>query len=201
MFFHIDYWNDYYPSTTSNPIMSSTMKRSFGTFSLATSHEWNGEFIAGQDSDQILIVQNDAVLCHPLDVNLWKEYAYVGAPWNLHHIQYYSRMPLSWRFWHSEASNNNSKIDEIPSYPSDTCHNPDHGGLSIQSRYWMREAIRYCPQVKYSGLNEDEIKQASCVISHIMGNEQEDYYYATILRGLFHNRHNGTTEYKNAIRL
>ena len=37
--------------------------------------------IDGIDSDMILTVQQDTVLCCHLNIDLWKHFAYVGAPW------------------------------------------------------------------------------------------------------------------------
>lgn len=42
---------------------------------------WLDEFINGIDSDMILTVQHDSVLCQKLDIDLWKHFAYVGSPW------------------------------------------------------------------------------------------------------------------------
>eukprot|EP00590_Aulacoseira_subarctica_P009004 CAMPEP_0172437670 /NCGR_PEP_ID=MMETSP1064-20121228/72387_1 /TAXON_ID=202472 /ORGANISM="Aulacoseira subarctica , Strain CCAP 1002/5" /LENGTH=264 /DNA_ID=CAMNT_0013186169 /DNA_START=274 /DNA_END=1065 /DNA_ORIENTATION=- len=41
---------------------------------------WKDEFIDKVDSDMILIMQIDGVLCRDFDVNLWKDLAFVGAP-------------------------------------------------------------------------------------------------------------------------
>jgi hypothetical protein len=44
-------------------------------------HFWNDEFIEGIDNDMILTVQSDSVLCQHFEIDLWKHFAYVGAPW------------------------------------------------------------------------------------------------------------------------
>ena len=40
---------------------------------------WTDEFINNVDSDTVLIIQDDAVLCHKFDVHNWKEFAFVGG--------------------------------------------------------------------------------------------------------------------------
>ena len=40
---------------------------------------WTDEFIEDVDSDTVLIIQDDAVLCHKFDVQNWKEFAFVGG--------------------------------------------------------------------------------------------------------------------------
>ena len=43
---------------------------------------WRNEFLPNVDSDTILIIQDDAVICHSFDVTRWSnQYAYVGGVW------------------------------------------------------------------------------------------------------------------------
>ena len=39
------------------------------------------EFLHGVDSELVLTMQSDAVLCRPIELERWSRYAYVGAPW------------------------------------------------------------------------------------------------------------------------
>jgi hypothetical protein len=41
---------------------------------------WLDEFIDGIDSIMVLTVQQDSVLCRHFDIDLWKHFAFVGAP-------------------------------------------------------------------------------------------------------------------------
>jgi len=42
-------------------------------------HFWTDEFIEDIDSDTVLIIQDDAVLCHSFDLQEWKQFAFVGG--------------------------------------------------------------------------------------------------------------------------
>jgi hypothetical protein len=118
---------------------------------------------------QILI---DAVLCHGLDIYAWNHFPYVGAPWE-NHI-FCLRFPSHWNNWHSNAKEyQNKKKNQkvllssspkvaIPDYPNDMCTNPEtaplgNGGLTLRSRYWMQQAIWYCPIPCASGLSQQEV--------------------------------------------
>lgn len=202
LFFNIDYWSDYQTITqTMLEYGASSFNDAFIDLTYSNNYdkvELKGEFIAGTDSDQVLIIQNDAVLCHGFDVDKWDMFAYVGAPWNKNHFQYCNRMTVSWKDWHTKSYGDNQPN---PAYPIDMCHNEKNspvgnGGLSLRSRYWMRKVINYCPQAEFSGLSQEQMKQATCLASDNTFFEQEDYYFSTILRGLFHNHYNVSTGHK-----
>lgn len=42
---------------------------------------WQDEFVEGVDSEVVLVVQSDSVLCHQLPYTRWSDYAFVGAVW------------------------------------------------------------------------------------------------------------------------
>jgi Protein of unknown function (DUF5672) len=206
-FFNIDFWSDYYYLDTEGNKVTFTNKNSNTDITMTTGPEEYpqltldntnrsvaviGEFLAEQDSDFLLVIQNDAVLCHGLDVYSWNHFAYVGAPWGAGY--FCNKFPRHWTSWHQNANNNkNASVQPlIPNYPRDMCTNPDtaplgNGGLTLRSRHWMRQVIRYCPQVKHSGLSEQEINDAACRHTDIRYDSQEDVYYGVLLRGIFFN--------------
>ena len=120
----------------------------------------NGEFVYQQASDFILVIQNDAVLCHGLDVYLWNQFPYVGAPWPTEY--WCNKFKSHWDEWHNTntttttttTTGSNESESYIPPYPNtndlctDTVVGPyGNGGLSFRSRYWMHEVIHYCSLV------------------------------------------------------
>jgi hypothetical protein len=132
---------------------------------------WLDEFIDGVDSDMILTAQQDAVLCRHLDIDLWKHYAYVGAPW----------APWVWGcqncdcmkdLWRTNAHKCNGMENYRPDESISTVCTPGHGGLqgnggfSIRNRSWIIEALRRCP-TQFSGLAY-----------------QEDVFFSTVLNAL-----------------
>jgi hypothetical protein len=44
-------------------------------------HYWNDELINKVDSDIILMIQTDSVICRYFDYNLWSDLSFIGAPW------------------------------------------------------------------------------------------------------------------------
>jgi hypothetical protein len=65
---------------------------------------WKDEFIDGVDSDRILFIQDDAVLCHSFHVDgIIKDYAFVGSVWAKKSFQMSEGMcqgmPLRWNIW------------------------------------------------------------------------------------------------------
>jgi len=181
------YWNDY---KTDKNIENggNTDDRSRST----------GEFVPGQDSDFVLTIQKDAVLCTGLDALAWKEYSFVGAPWPpLPTWWSCTQLPANWIYWHSTGY-------EIPPYPSETdfCTNPNigpigNGGLSLRSRYWMQQAIDYCPDADLSGL----VNVSTTRTCYTTNTGNEDIYFATIFRGLIHNAHNAYFTGNNRTRM
>ncbi|KAL3766951.1 hypothetical protein ACHAW5_001795 [Stephanodiscus triporus] len=135
---------------------------------------WLDEFIDGVDSDMILTTQQDAVLCRHLDIDLWKHYAYVGAPWS----------PWVWgcsqeqncdcmrNLWRTNAPKCNGVENHLAEENILQICTPGHGGfqgnggLSIRNRSWMIEALRRCP-TQFSGLGT-----------------QEDVFFSTVLNAI-----------------
>jgi len=81
----------------------------FGNPSMAFMNRnyWKDEFIDGIDSEIVLIVQDDAVLCRPLDLEHLKSYAYIGAVWPREANILFPNppegmcvgMPIRWKSW------------------------------------------------------------------------------------------------------
>ena len=88
-------------------------------------HFWLDEFIEGVDSNMILTVQQDSVLCHYFDINLWKHFAYVGAPW----AQWIWNCGAMRELWNEYAP----KCNGLENYRADESMSlicsPGHGGL------------------------------------------------------------------------
>ncbi len=144
---------------------------------------WLDEFVDHLDSDTILTFQDDAVLCRSLDVDAWRHFAHVGAPW----VPAWTldarvggagcdSMRRLWKAWvpkcngltEYQAQDSMSRFC-APGYYGGLQGN---GGLSLRNRNWMIEAIRRCPS-EYSGLETFEEFGVS-----------EDVYFSTILNGL-----------------
>lgn len=153
-------------------------------------HYWGPREFLEQDSDLVLTVQADAVLCRPLDVRLWQDAAWVGAPWPAKkgdspwHLC--SSMPSQWKAYH-KAKQDQTNLSTIPPYPSpdqlcsDNMVGPQgNGGLSLRQRSWLRRAIEYCPTVA-AGIDDAMRQQAPCDAHSTVA---EDLYFVTILRGL-----------------
>lgn len=132
---------------------------------------WIDEFIDNVDSDMILTAQQDAVLCRHLDIDLWKHFAHVGAPW----------APWVWGcqncdcmkdLWRTNAPKCNGMENYRPDESISQICTPGHGGLqgngglSIRNRSWIIEALNRCP-TQFSGLGA-----------------QEDVFFSTVLNAL-----------------
>lgn len=153
------------------------------------------EFIPQVDSDLVLIVQGDSVLCHKLNIDKWNDLAWVGAPWKpskgTRPWMICSAQVKNWYQYHNVSQDDISNVSPpAPLYLTDDqmCSDVNfgpqgNGGLSIRSRSWLQKAIRYCPTAIYdnSGLSWDEFNATTCRADEILA---EDLYFATILRGL-----------------
>lgn len=136
---------------------------------------WDDEFTS-YDSDLVLTIQHDTVLCHKLNPDLFREFAFVGAPWprfgNDIKMGYCNYITEKWVRW-----NKNQTV------PFDVCENGlgpvGNGGLSLRSRSWMRKAIQACPH-KYNYLENNETELRCELLDWV----PEDLYFATVLRGL-----------------
>ena len=144
---------------------------------------WGKKEFLEQDSDFILNLQNDGIICRSFSVNNWSEFAYIGAPWPpKKHLC--AEMSNAWSRFHSGNVANLS----FPPFPTEeeicTKHEfgpVGNGGISMRSRQWMRKAVRYCPTM-YSGLSDVERKMAPC--NGTSNGFEEDMFFATILRGM-----------------
>ncbi|KAL3757996.1 hypothetical protein ACHAWU_001388 [Discostella pseudostelligera] len=139
-------------------------------------HFWNDEFIEGIDSDMILTVQSDSVLCQHFEIDLWKHFDYVGAPWILALGEGCDSFRSSWRIWAPLCNGlTDYQLNEGMSQICTEGHGgiQGNGGLSIRNKNWMREAIQRCPTPS-SGLENF----AS------FDYRNEDVYFTKILNGL-----------------
>jgi hypothetical protein len=149
-------------------------------------HFWASasEFLP-QDSDLVLTLQGDSVLCHHFHVDKWRDVAWVGAPWKKSFgpkiINYCSSLPRYWNESHSSQTQKNP-----PPYPTgeqictELQHGPQgNGGFSLRSRSWLQKAIQYCPS-QYSGFSKQQIASSKCKTDLAI----EDVYFAFILRGI-----------------
>jgi len=153
---------------------------------------WRDEFIA-QDSDMVLSIQNDSVLCHKFNPNLWRDMAFVGAVWppraNMHNnpepkigcCRFFETKWNEWNKW--------SVHDDIQPYPDDLCTFDNgiaplgNGGLTIRSRKWLIKAIEYCPHPTYSGFDKAYLHNTKCMVPQ-PAIPAEDVYFGLILKGL-----------------
>jgi len=138
---------------------------------------WLHEFIDNVDSDMILTLQSDSVICHDFVIELWNQYAYVGAPW----AQWIWNCGAMKERWYDILSSkcNSMKEKYTPEESMSKICTPHHGGLqgngglSLRNRKWMIEAIRRCPS-QYSGLSK---------FQHL-GDIAEDLFFSTVLNAL-----------------
>jgi hypothetical protein len=151
---------------------------------------WGSQEFLPQDSDLVLMSQADAVLCHKLHVDKWRDVAWVGAPWPAKRGKqgwhFCSSLPTSWKEFHRDGGSGK----KVPKYPTkyqlchDTTYGPQgNGGVSLRSRSWLRKAIEYCPveDRAISGLAQDAYGAAPCKATSVAA---EDIYFVTILRGI-----------------
>ncbi len=138
-------------------------------------HFWIDEFIEGLDSDMILTVQGDSVLCRHFEIDLWKHFAYVGAPW-APWVTTCDSFRATWQEWASKCNGlTNYQANESM---SQLCAKglgvvQGNGGLSIRNKTWMVEVILRCP-TQYSGLETHELFDFI----------NEDLYFSNVLNGL-----------------
>jgi hypothetical protein len=92
--------------------------------------------------------QVDAVLCHELHMDKWRDVSWVGAPWPARK----EKMDGFFVLCH--------QIEEILS----NLVRRANGGCSLRSRSWLRKAIEYCLVVDkvISGLSQDAYDAAPC---------------------------------------
>jgi len=147
-------------------------------------HYWVDEFISDVDNDMVLMIQDDTVLCHSLNIDKWLDVAYVGAPWpNVHEsVRKPSQCEHLQRLWAKWNKNNSTSTDLFCSISNKGFGGAfGNGGLSLRSRLWMQTAILSCPHVKYSGVKQKDISKATCKVNQSL---PEDLYFSTVLRGI-----------------
>lgn len=160
-------------------------------------HYWgDDEFIPGVDSDTVLMIQNDAVLCHTFDVSRYSKYAFVGAVWGQYqcgllrnHWESFVKPQQKWKMRSQRGEVIKAlEFEVVESFPK-ICANGippiGNGGFSLRSRKAMIKAIETCPHTTYSGIDLKD-RELPCLVYvtntaniHAM---QEDLYFGAVLR-------------------
>ncbi len=173
-----------------------------------TEIEIHGEYIAGVDSDTVLVMQDDAVICHEMDLSLYKQYAYVGGVFRKFHpfMQNHKlchELFIRWAmFLGKKMGDDSTGMEHFMHFCGGDGSAPiGNGGFSLRSRSAMRSAIETCPNERWSGIisldagtdadtdidvgNETSHNPASSLSlpCQSKGSMNEDIYFATILRG------------------
>lgn len=165
---------------------------------------WADEFIDGVDSDHVLFIQDDAVLCHSYQLENYKDLAFVGSVWSKTSFQLKegmcNGMRMRWSSWvgpQKHWERQQLRLSSIPAkkllprpsvlinttFPN-VCSNGNgpvgNGGLSLRSRTWAIKAIETCPHVEFSDVDMDTRVHACKVYEDI----NEDLYFGIVLRGI-----------------
>lgn len=168
-------------------------------------HYWTDEFIEA-DSEVVLVMQADTVLCRDLDLVQFSHYAWVGAVWPPHATLLFPEpmegmcrgMPARYKSWIRPQRKWEKQQAEVggllvpkprillPSTFPAICDNNGiapvgNGGLSLRNRSWMIRAIEACPHVQYSGQDDDLNTVTGC---KVLDDINEDFYFGTVLRGM-----------------
>lgn len=151
-------------------------------------HYWgDDEFIPYVDSDNVLLIQSDSVLCHSFNLNIYKRFDYVGAVWQRNHpyirgMDMCQELPKIWKSFHRHLENNTFHFPKM--CDKNGIAPLGNGGFSLRRRSGMKYAIESCPHDTWSGLDMSVIEKASCRPG--AGPLPEDVYFGTVLRGLPH---------------
>lgn len=135
---------------------------------------WKDEFINNVDSDIILVIQDDAVLCHHFDVNLWDDVAFVGGIWPpkwSFKFGWCQQLSVLWRVLtikkRLRLTRENNPESKTVSVLRNLCMNgyapTGNGGFSLRNRNWMIRAIEECPHPPFSGVPVKSDKE--CILS------------------------------------
>ena len=166
---------------------------------------WKDEFIDHVDSDHVLIIQDDAVLCHAFNASDWDKFSYVGSVWGKKSFQLSEgicqAMPIRWNTWigpqkrweRQEKRGDSITVKKRLPRPDilldanfpDVCKGDGvgpigNGGLSLRRRSWLIKAIETCPHVTHSGVDMENHFYACKVFEDI----NEDLYFGIALRGI-----------------
>jgi len=142
------------------------------------------EFIDGVDSDHILIFEEQALWCRKFELDKWKDFAYVGAPWTagLGYIRdEWSKIAnIGAEYEKSWGDEDGGKgvfkelvVDEIPLVGSDR--------LTLINRTWIKRAINICPQKQLAQLPHDVVSKKECVAT---GRPEAEIYFGCVLNGI-----------------
>ena len=160
-------------------------------------HYWgDDEFIPGVDSDTVLMIQNDAVLCHTFDVSRYSKYAFVGAVWGQYqcdllrnHWKSFVKPQQKWKMRSQRGEVIKAlEFEVVESFP-EICANGippiGNGGFSLRSRKAMIKAIETCPHTTWSGIDLKD-RELPCLV-HVTNTAnihamQEDLYFGAVLR-------------------
>jgi len=138
---------------------------------------WEDEFLE-QDSDHVLVIQHDSVLCHSFNVSRWNDLAFIGGVWpprpGLHNNPFprqgvCNAIPEYWNKWKGPGAKSLSYVCN-----EDGLAPLGNGGFSFRSRNWMKRVINNCPSPFVSTPKRD------CSIQE---DYPEDIYFAVGMRG------------------
>ena len=164
---------------------------------------WNDEF-NDLDSEVILMIQTDSVLCRDFDINLWSDLAFVGAPWAP--TRWYGKVVCeelrdNFRAWTKVpttvsvrrpipggAEGLQTLIEEqqakeppllsLENYCTQGYSPGFNGGITLRNRTWLLRAIDACPHESFSGISTSGKR---CVVRQ---EAIEDEYFSIILNSL-----------------
>eukprot|EP00590_Aulacoseira_subarctica_P008175 CAMPEP_0172435820 /NCGR_PEP_ID=MMETSP1064-20121228/71396_1 /TAXON_ID=202472 /ORGANISM="Aulacoseira subarctica , Strain CCAP 1002/5" /LENGTH=579 /DNA_ID=CAMNT_0013184183 /DNA_START=139 /DNA_END=1875 /DNA_ORIENTATION=- len=147
------------------------------SFAMVNLHYWRDEFIENVDSDNVLVIQDDAVLCHYLDIDRWADFAWVGSVWQ----PGLCGLMGWWEDYRPNCIATQKHEDWVLHPRLEICkdgYGPNgNGGLSLRKRSWLLRAIEACPWTTYGGIESNEYK----MIDHGL---PEDQYFAVILNAM-----------------
>lgn len=185
----------------------------FGNLNMAFMNRnfWNDEFIESIDSETVLVIQDDAVLCRPLELERWQIYAHVGAVWPKEPNILFPNppegmcvgMPIRWNSWLFHQRRWEKQQVQLQ-------HDPDSVSLEDQvappSRLLNTMFPSVCGQgnapVGNGGLSIrnrtwlveaieacPHVNRAGFEVNDTIGCQvvdliNEDFYFATVLRGM-----------------
>ena len=147
------------------------------SFAMVNLHYWRDEFIENVDSDNVLVIQDDAVLCRYFDIDRWTDFAWAGSVWK-------PGLCGMMGWWENNGPNciATQKHEDWVLHPRlEICkdgYGPNgNGGLSLRKRSWLIRAIEACPWTTYGGIESNEYKMIDQGLP-------EDQYFAVILNAM-----------------
>jgi len=146
---------------------------------------WAEEFVGDYSSNYVLTAQTDTVLCRPFELEVWKQWDFVGGAWPIEFCENHAKM---WTNWNSnfKPTEEQAEADYDEFCGSDSFHPVGNGGLSFRQRNAMIEAIEFCPIESFSDLDDihSVLQKSTCSIRAPRGGPNEDQYFAVLFKGM-----------------